>query len=97
MRTSPAVPGVFGGFGGQAKKENFSETLDGWLGLLHNLASLLQTDRKRRRGEGRSSLTIWTTDRCGCLDASDFGHKKVLKAITRMERSIEVEVTFYRQ
>jgi hypothetical protein len=47
MRTSPAVPGVFGGFGGQAKKENFSETLDGWLGLLHNLASLLQTDRKK--------------------------------------------------
>jgi hypothetical protein len=29
MRTSPAVPGVFGGFGGQAKKEDFSETLDG--------------------------------------------------------------------
>ena len=82
---------------GERSKNILQKTLDGWLGLLHNLASLLQTDRKRRRGEGRSSLTIWTTDRCGCLDASDFGHKKVLKAITRMERSIEVEVTFYRQ
>ena len=28
---------------------------------------------------------------------SDFGRNKVLKAITRMERSIEVEVKFYRQ
>jgi hypothetical protein len=49
MRTSPAVPGVFGGFGGQAKKENFSETLDGWLGLLHNLASAADGSKETAR------------------------------------------------
>ena len=48
---------------------NFAKTLDGVREVLHNLASLLQTKRKRRRGEVRSSLKIWTTDRCGCLDA----------------------------
>ena len=50
MRTSPAVPGVFGGVGESSEARNFAKKLDGVRGVLHNLASLLQTKRKRRRG-----------------------------------------------
>ena len=50
MRTSPAVPGVFGGVGESGEARSFAKKLDGVRGVLHNLASLLQTKRKRRRG-----------------------------------------------
>jgi len=50
MRTSPAVPGVFGGVGESGEARNFAKKLDGVREVLHNLASLLQTKRKRRRG-----------------------------------------------
>ena len=51
MRTSPAVPGVSADAGGQVRRKKFSKLLDGELGVLHNLASLLQTDLVKRRGD----------------------------------------------
>jgi hypothetical protein len=50
MRTSPAVPGVSGVSGESSEARNFAKKLDGEMEVLHNLASLLKTKRKRRRG-----------------------------------------------
>jgi hypothetical protein len=50
MRTSPAVPGVSGVVGESGEARNFARKLDVRCDVLHNLASLLQTKRKRRRG-----------------------------------------------
>ena len=50
MRTSPAVPGVFGGVGESGEARNFAKKLDGVRGVLHNLASLLRANRKVRCG-----------------------------------------------
>jgi len=44
MRTSPAVPGFFGGAGESGGARNFAETLDGRREVLHNLISLLLTN-----------------------------------------------------
>jgi len=50
MRTSPAVPGVSGGEGESGEARNFAGVLDGGLGSVHNLASLLLTDCVERYG-----------------------------------------------
>ena len=50
MRTSPAVPGFSADVGESGEARNFAKKLDGVRGVLHNLASLLQPKRKRRRG-----------------------------------------------
>ena len=86
---------VGNGFKRSLVQKYFFESLDELEETVHNLTSLLLTNLTRRRSE--SYLKIWTTDRCGCLDAKRRKSQKVLKAITRMERSIEVEVKFYRQ
>ena len=50
MRTSPAVPGVSAVREVKRNERNFQKTLDEMRRSLHNLASLLKTKRKRRRG-----------------------------------------------
>ena len=72
----------FGKFVGNRFKRSlvqkyFFESLDELEETVHNLASLLLTNLTRRRSE--SSLKIWTTDRCGCLDAKRRKLQKVLR------------------
>jgi hypothetical protein len=53
MRTSSAATGISGGVEGSGSfglfEKNFSKCLDGGLGVLHNLASLLLTNQTKRR------------------------------------------------